>query len=467
MRSQQGHNTCEASNDRGGKGLRLNSLQRDTSMDVMKSRKLMGTKLKKIALLSHQNQQQEFGILMPHFTKENLMSCYHELDGRKAVGIDGQTKEEYGRNLEHNIERLIADMKELKYRPKPVRQVLIPKGNGKKRPLGISNIEDKIVQMMFAKILEAIYDPIFHDFSYGFRRGKSAHSAITDTIQYLRFNNVKTVIDIDLENYFGNIQHGMLMQMLEHKIKDKIFLRYISRMLKAGIVTSEGLIKDNFGVPQGAICSPVLANIYAHYAIDDWFKTVVPKHIIGEVGTFRYCDDIVICCTDTRDVDRVICSLNKRLEKFGLDLNREKTKKVHFNRYTYSKGLPQGTFDFLGFTFYIDMARKGFVTVKVKTSKKTLKEKLANVKTWIVANRFKGKMKKLWTRFCEKLKGHIVYFGVTNNSIQIKRFLYRARRIFFKWINRRSQRNSTNWVKFQQFENEFPMPKVRIYHRLY
>lgn len=428
----------------------------------------METKLKRIANLSRENKEKEFEHVMPHFNYSNLKRCFDELDGKKALGVDGCTKDEYGKDLESNLLSLLKRMKEMKYRPAPVRQVLIPKANGKLRPLGISNFEDKIVQMMFAKILESIYDPIFCKISYGFRRNISAHNAITDLIDHLKFNNVKNVIDVDLENYFGNIRHNDLLMMLKHKIKDQTFLRYISRMFKAGIITGEGLVKSDIGVPQGSIMSPVLANVYAHYAIDLWFEKVVPKHIIGKVKIFRYCDDFVVCCTDTRDTKKIVNGLEKRVGKFGLKLNKEKTKVVQFNKYDFGRGLEQESFDFLGFTLYLSRAIKDkFITIKCKTSKKSFKSKLQNVKDWVKLNRFNGKVSCIWNRFRRKLQGHISYFGVTNNGDNVSKFIYEARRIFFKWMNRRSQKKSFNWETFSQFIEQFPLPKVIIYHQLY
>ncbi len=437
-------------------------------MDETKFKHTMETKLKRIAILSEQDCNMEFKWLMPHFSYENLKCCFQELDGKKAVGIDGKTKEEYARNLDENIRELIRKMKSFQYRPEPVLKVLIPKSNGKFRELGISNIEDKIIQLMFSKIMSAIYEPVFCNCSYGFRSNKSAHMAIRDVTQYLKSNNVKVVIDVDLENFFGTIQHDKLLEMLSLKIKDKTFIRYIARMLKAKIHDGAKVKRTYAGLAQGSILSPVLSNIYAHYVIDLWVVKRVPKHITGKIGIFRYADDIVTCNTDTRDVRKFLMSLEKRLLKFGLKLNKEKTRTVRFNRYTCERGIKQETFDFLGFTFYLSKARTGnFTIIKVKTSKKTLREKLHNVKEWVKGSRFKGTMKDIWLKFCRKIQGHIVYFGVTNNGRSVGTFLHKARKIFFKWMNRRSQKRSCNWVQFSQFEKQYPMPKVKIFHSTY
>ncbi len=469
LRSQLGHSTQSLGKpDTRGRTFGKYDLLRETEMDTTKSKILLATKLNKIASISYQQSQFEFKWLMPLFTRENLISCFNELDGKKAVGIDRQTKDEYAEDLENNIQELIRKMKALTYRPSPVREVLIPKSNGKFRPLGISNIEDKIVQAMYCKLLEAIYEPLFCDCSYGFRRNKSTHMAVRDAIKYLQFNNVKTVIDIDLENFFGTIRHRDLMKMLSLKIKDKTFLRYITRMLRAGTQTQQGLRKSETGLPQGSILSPVLANIYAHYVIDLWFKKIVPKHTSGKVAIFRYCDDLIVCSADTRDVNKIVSSLEKRLNKFGLKLNIDKTKIVKFNRYTFDRGVKQESFDFLGFTLYLSRAKAGgFITIKAKTSKKTLRAKLANVKEWVRLNRFNGTLLTIWQEFCTKIKGHIVYFGVTNNGRSVVSFCEKARRIFYRWMNRRSQKRSLNWEQFSIFVKQYPMPRVRIYHQLY
>jgi RNA-directed DNA polymerase len=284
----------------------------------------------------------------------------------------------------------------------------------------------------------------------------------------LRFNNVKRVIDVDIENFYGTVKHDDLMKMLALKIKDEIFLRYITRMLKSGVMTKEGLVRSTSGLLQGSILSPVLANIYAHYVIDLWFEKVVPKNIAGKASIVRYCDDLIVMCTDTRDTDKINQAFSRRLAKFGMKLNLAKSKIVKFNRWYYERGEKQETFDFLGFTYYMSKAKDGgFTTVKVKTSKKTIRNKLKVVSEWCKMNRFKGSIRDIWFTFCRKLRGHIVYFGVTNNGRMVTTFMLNSRKIFFKWMNRRSQKRSLNWQQFATFEKQYPMPMVRIYHSMY
>ena len=250
-------------------------LRRETLTGETKPVKSTETKLLRISNLSREDHKVEFKWLMPHFNKKSLMCCFNELSGKKAVGIDKKTKEEYGAKVEENIEDLISRMKAMAYRPAPVREVLIPKDGqkGKYRPLGISNFEDKIVQMMAAKVLEAIYEPLFLDCSYGFRVGRSCHTAIKALNTHLYRNQCEVVIDVDLSNFFGTINHEKLVKLLRMKIKDERFIRYIVRMLKAGVLSDGELRKTDEGSSQGSIASPVLANIFAHYAIDVWFET--------------------------------------------------------------------------------------------------------------------------------------------------------------------------------------------------
>jgi RNA-directed DNA polymerase len=403
------------------------------------------------------------------YNEESLMECYRGLDGRKALGYDEISKGMYGQNLSKNIHDLLARMKKMAYRPQPVKEVFIPK-EGKRwatRPLGISIFEDKIIQSMTKKILESIYEPRFYECSYGFRPGKGCHDAIKALQHYLHKTEIEVVIDIDLGNFFGTIDHLILQDILEQKIKDFRFIRYIVRMFKAGVLSDGELKSTPEGVQQGSICSPILANIYAHHVIDEWICDIIKPHLKGEVRLFRYADDAVICCTDTEDANKIRQTLAKRLEKFNLRLNEEKTKLVTFSKKRAAKGEKQGTFDFLGFTFYLGKTLKGRIVPKLKTERKRLRSKLIKVKEWTKQNRHKMKLIPLWKLFCRKLAGHCQYYGISHNYEEVSLFFYEATKIFFKWINRRSQKKSFTWDKFKSFMDKYPPPRPKIIHKLF
>lgn len=438
-------------------------------METSELREITATKLRRIAWLSERDKDKQFDCLMHHINEASLKECFYQLSEDRAVGVDGITKEEYGANLDENIKALVARMKDMTYRPGPVRRVLIPK-EGKPnatRPLGISNIEDKIVQKMMQHILESIYEPLFLDCSYGFRPERGCHDAIRALFQHLYRDEVQTVIDVDLSSYFDSIDHKQLMEFLKMKIRDRRILRYVSRMLKAGVLSEGDLTVSEEGVPQGSICSPILANVYAHYVIDEWFQDVVKRHCAGKVELFRYADDMVICCQYEKDAKRILSSLVKRLEKYGLKLNEAKTCLVSFSKRGCSQGIQQGAFDFLGFTFYIGRSRKGISVPKLKSIGKRLRIKLKRVNEWARTARSRYKLLELWRIFCSKLEGHVQYYGVSFNIKHVQKFLHLAKHILFKWLNRRSQRRSLNWEAYLRFMEAHPLPRARVCHTLF
>ena len=427
------------------------------------------TKLNRIAWLSKQDSGKEFECLMHLYNQESLIECFNELDKDKAVGVDGVTKMEYGANLEGNIEKLMIQMKNMAYRPGPVRETRIPKEGkpGATRALGISNLEDKIVQKMTQKVLESIYEPLFLECSHGFRPERSCHTAIQALLNHLYNNEIQTVIDIDLKNFFGTIEHQMLEEILKEKIKDPKFMRYISRMFKSGVLAEGDLKINEEGVPQGSICSPVMSNIFAHYSIDTWIEEMVKPSCKGTVELFRYADDGVICCQYEADAERIRQSLGKRLEKFKLQLNEEKTKLVSFDKKGATQGVRQGTFDFLGFTFYWGNSRTGRIIPKLKTRAKTLGTKLKKMNEWAKQIRNEKPLKEIWKILKAKVRGHVQYYGVSHNADGVRQFIQGTKRIMFKWLNRRSQRKSFTWEKYWLFIAAHPLPEGRIIHRMF
>jgi group II intron reverse transcriptase/maturase len=406
---------------------------------------------------------------MHHINEGSLRRCFDKLDGKKAVGVDGISKVEYGKQLQANLEDLIARMKRMAYRPQAVRQVLIPKEGkaGATRPLGISTFEDKLVQSRVQEILESIYEPLFLDWSYGFRPGRSCHDAVKALSKHLYLEEVEVVIDVDLANFFGTIDHGVLQDFLNVKIKDTKFRRYISRMLKAGVLSEGELSVSDEGVPQGSCCSPICSNIVAHYVIDEWIEETVKPLAKGTIQAFRYADDLVICCRYEEDAARVRKALGKRLDKYKLRLNEEKTKMVQFSKHQERRGTKQGAFDFLGFTFYLGKSRKGVIIPKVKTCGKRYRSKLNRVKDWAKEIRNQEPLGSVWKTFCSKLRGHVQYYGVSFNSKAVANFLREATKILFKWLNRRSQRKSFDWGKFRLFKKKHPLPEAKVHHKLF
>lgn len=438
-------------------------------MGTPETQQMTRTKLGRISWLSQRDPEKKFECLMHLFNYESLAECFHRLEKDKAVGIDGIDKVTYGRDLERNLQELLKRMRDMAYRPGPVREVRIPKEGkpGATRPLGISNLEDKIVQGMMQQTLESIYEPLFLECSYGFRPGKSCHDAIKALLTHLYESQVQTVIDVDLKNFFGTIDHQLLEDLLHEKIKDTKFMRYINRMFKAGVLADGEMKVSEEGVPQGSICSPILANIFAHYAIDVWIKEMVQPHCKGSVRLFRYGDDAVICCEHDSDAQRIKTALGKRLKRFKLQLNEEKTKLVAFDRRQAEKGEEQGIFDFLGFTFYIGMSRNGRAIPKIRTRAKTIRAKLNKVSAWIREVRNKMPLREIWKTFTTKLRGHIQYYGVSHNSKWVQNFSVQAARIVFKWLNRRSQCRSFSWNSFRLFMSKNPLPKVRVVHSFF
>ena len=399
--------------------------------------------------------------LMRNVNRESLIAIHLKQPAKKAKGVDGVSKAEYGKNLEENIGNLLERMKKFSYRPLPVRRTYIPKANGKMRPLGIPSYEDRLVQGVMADILNAVYEERFLDCSYGFRAGRSAHDVVRAINNAIMYRRVNYVLEADIKGFFDNVNHEWLIKFLEHDIADKNFIRYIKRFLIAGVMEGTKLQDSDKGTPQGGLISPVLANVYLHYVLDLWFEKAVKPKLRGYSCYVRYADDFLILFENRDEAERVLEAIKVRMEKFSLELAEEKTKILPFGRF---KGTKE-SFDFLGFTFSNGKTRNGYFRLQVSTSKKKLKAKRQAVKEWL-RERMHKPIDETMRLLNLKLQGHCNYYGVNGNLKAICSFYDYVKRRFLITMRRRSQKDRFAWEKLQRIWKYYitpPSVKVRIW----
>lgn len=428
----------------------------------------MSTELARIAETARRRPKERFTSLMHILDIEMLRACHEELKARRAPGVDGVAKTEYEKDLEANLQNLLERLKRKAYRPQPVRRVYIPKpGSAKMRPLGIPAYEDKLVQLALSKVLNAIYEADFLDISFGFRPNRGSHDALKLLNHLFIAKKVNYVVDADIRGFFDHVEHGWMMAFLQHRIADPNLLRLIRRFLKAGIM-EEGEIRDAVeGTPQGGNLSPVLANVYLHYALDLWFERVVRKYCRGEAYIIRYCDDFVCCFQYKDDADRFYRGLINRLGKFSLSIAEEKTRIIPFGRFAEQWCQREGkvklaTFDFLGLTHYCSRSYLGKFRVKRRTSRKKFRASVVRMQDWVKTNRMLP-AEDLMHKLALRLQGYYRYYGITDNAPRLQEFYYLTRRALFKWLNRRSQKKSFDGEKFEQFLAKYPLPKPKTY----
>lgn len=399
-----------------------------------------------------------------HFVNvDNLTMAYKRMGRKKAAGVDNVRKDEYGENLDGNLNQLVRNMKKLSYRPQPTKRVYIPKaGSNKMRPLGIPSFEDKLVQGIMSDVLNEIYEPLFYPFSYGFRMGKDCHKAVKDLTETIHRNKVNYVVDADIKGFFDNVDHKILMEFLREEIGDETFLRYITRFLKAGIMEDGKRIESDKNIPQGGLISPTLGNVYLHYALDMWFEIVVKKYCKGFCRMIRYADDFVCCFEYKAEAEEFFMKLQDRLAKFKLEIEVNKSKIIPFGRNATGS---KETFDFLGFTFINGVSRKGnYCTIRQTSTKKmSAKMKLAN--EWIRANMHMP-VKELIKKLNTKLIGHYRYYGIIGNYDKMDMFRWYVTERLRSWLNRRSQKANMTWEKFRKIQEYNPIARPKIYHSI-
>ncbi|MCP4102617.1 MAG: group II intron reverse transcriptase/maturase [Lentisphaerae bacterium] len=386
---------------------------------------------------------------------------FKSLNKNSTSGIDNKTWYDYNQELENRLPKLLSDFKSGKYKAPPVRRVYINKGKKGKRPLGIPTIEDKILQESVRRVLNPIYENDFKDFSYGFRKGHSAHQAIDFMFKEVSFKGLHNIIDADITNFFGTINHGILREFLDLRVKDGVIRKMLDKWLKAGIFENGQLSYPSEGTPQGGVISPLLANIYLHHVLDKWFSEEIQPLLSGKSFIVRYADDFVLGFENAVDTKRVMNVLSKRFKKFDLELHPDKTKLVNLS--SKRKGGDR-SFDFLGFTHFLGKSRKAFKILKRKTSKKKLNVALDKILNFIKVNR-NSKLKELIAKINVRLRGHYNYYGITFNSKGINSYFEQVKRILQKWLNRRGGRPTWNWERFSRLIKEWmPLLKPKIYH---
>ena len=431
------------------------------------------TKLAFITKRSKSETQGKITSLAYLLNAEYLFECYQELKKGKAAGIDNRRIESYtDKEIGQVITETVNKMKAKKYKPKPAKRVFIEKLNGKLRPLAIPAVIDKVVQQGIKKILEAIYEPHFLNNSYGFRPNKNCHQALKAVHKMVMTKPINWIIDVDIKGFFDNVNHQWMIECLNQKISDPNFRSIIIKFLKAGVIQEGKYYHTKQGTPQGGVLSPILANIYLHYVLDLWFERKLKRQSNGYTEIIRYADDFIIGAQTKPEAEQILKEIKERLSKFGLEASSEKTRIIEFGRYAEQNSRNRGkrkpdTFDFLGLTHYCSKSRKGNFLMKVKTNSKRMRQKTKEINQWLKAIRNQAKIKDIWKILAAKLRGHYNYYGISSNSRSIQAYYYQTMRLTFKWINRRSQKQSFNWTQFTEYLKLYPLPKPALVHNMY
>ena len=402
-----------------------------------------------------------------HVIDLEWMQEAHDLTRKDgATGIDGVTAAEYEANLEANLVDLLDRIKSGRYKAPPVRRTYIPKADGSRRPLGIPTFEDKVAQRAIVMVLETIYEQDFRPCSYGFRPGRSAHEALRELHSAI-MKGQYWVLDVDIRKYFDSIPHHHLRAFLDQRVTDGVIRRMIDKWLKAGVLEDELLHLATEGTPQGGVISPMLANIYLHHVLDEWFANEVQPRLTGKGTLIRFADDFVMTFKNHYDAKRVLEVLGKRLDRYGLTLHPDKTRFVDFRPERRGGTHPdcqEPPFDFLGFTHTWVKSQKGKNVVRQTTAKSRLARSLIAVSDWCRRNRHQP-LPAQHARLSAKLQGHYAYYGITGNMRQLQRYLHQTTRTWRKWLARRTRSKSLPWDRFRAFLERHPLPRARIIHR--
>ncbi|HSW89816.1 MAG TPA: group II intron reverse transcriptase/maturase [Patescibacteria group bacterium] len=425
--------------------------------------KTQTTKLERIGKLAAEKKDIVFNNLGHIVDLYSLRKSFHRLDGNKAVGIDGVTKEAWGKNLESNLQDLLKQIRQGGYRPKPARLVEIPKEDESTRPLAISCFQDKIAQQTVADILTTIYEPLFLSASYGYRPEIDGHEALRALMKYSNEAKDGATVEIDLRKYFNSIPHEVLMKILNEKISDSRFLRLIERLIRTPVMENGKEEINRRGVPQGSIISPILSNIYLHYVIDDWFNKISQTHMKSRSKQIRFADDMVFIFHCKEDAERFYEVLPKRLAKYGLELHEGKSSVIRTGSKAAAEAHARGerlpSYKFLGFTCYWGQSRNGTWRLKYKSRSDRFKAKLNGLKKYLTEN-LNTETQAVVKRIIMVVQGWGNYHAISDNQKKVSSFIYQIKRILFKWRNRKGGRRKLNWSQFSNLLTRLAFPET-------
>ena len=430
---------------------------------VMRS---VSTKQLSIANTAKKYSQEALTVLHPNLDEHWLWEASNRVRKDSTSGVDNQRASDYEEGKGERLKALLGKAKDGSYRAPPVKRVYIPKGNGEMRGIGIPTYEDKILQRSIVMLLEPIYEEEFHDFSFGFRPGKSPHHALEYLHEQCYQQEVTYILDVDVRKYFDTIDHGHLREILDARVRDGVVRSLIDKWLKAGVWEEGRIYHPETGSPQGGIISPLLSNIYLHTILDDWYFTDIKDHLEGKSFLVRYADDFVMGFSSQSDAESFQEQLKERFASYGLEIHPQKTRLVRFKRpskYAREVEPKPESFDFLGFTHYWGTSRKGNNVVQRKTSSKRFTRSLKSIKEWGWKHRHLS-LRQQQEQINRKLQGHYNYYGISGNLRSLNRLLFEVQKKWRQWLGRRTRKGRANWNAFNALLKNYPLVTPKIVH---
>lgn len=453
----------ETSNDRGAKGWQIVIAKERNFMTVQTAGGIeKTTKLDSISRRAKYRKDTVFNNIGYVIDLDLLRECYQQLDRKKAIGTDGVTKEAYGGKLEENLQDLLTRIRRHAYKPQASRMVEIPKEDGSTRPLAISCFEDKIVQLAVSRILTAVFEPQFLSCSYGYREGVNGHEALRALMKYSNKFPSGVTLEIDLRKYFNTIPHDKLQGILAEKISDKRFLKLVEKVIRAPVLVNGKAELNRLGCPQGSIVSPILSNIYLHYVIDNWFSEISKSHLKGKTEMVRFADDMVFVFQKGEDAEKFYKVLPKRLEKYGLKLNEDKSSMLKSGskeaEAAEKRGARLPTYKFLGFLCYWGKSREGWWRLKYKSRSDRMTSKLKSLRAYLRKS-LNQETKTTIERVKKIVVGWVNYHAISDNQRRVSSFILMSKRSLFSWVNRKGGNRKMNWTTFGKLLKETNYPQ--------